>query len=152
MILTDYYKMEKLPSVKSPTRLDCTVSTGSYKPFEDIADKCRQKRFKFHYGATPEQFKAEAQRKGGMAITNSKNISTVYTPNLESPLYGYGDVRGTNDALLFLFTEDYRVVEVFVARGLKNSKNHLFTRFVEGELSQEIEALRKRATPTNTQV
>lgn len=131
--------------------MDCTASTGGYEPFEALAQRGRDKRFKFYYGATPEQFRAEAQRKGGMAITDRDNISTVYTPNLEAPLYGFGDVAGTNDALLFLFAEDYRGVEVFVARGLKHNKTGLFSLFVDGELLQEIEALRKQAAPTNAQ-
>ena len=149
MRLTDYYKMAKLPTCKSKLRMDCTASTGGYEPFEALAQRGRDKRFKFYYGTTPEQFKAEAQRKGGMAITDTKNLSTVYTPDLENPLFGFGDMVGTNDALLFLFAEDYKSVEVFVARGLKNHKTGLFNLFVDGELDEEIEALRKRATLTN---
>lgn len=151
MILTDYYKMAKLPTCKSKMRMDCIASTGSYEPFEARATRTREKRFKFYFGDTPEQFKAEAKRKSGMAISDGSYISSVYVPDLENPLMGYGDMVGTQDALLFLFTEDYRSVEVFVARGLKNNKNGLFNKFTDGELGEEVKALRERATPTNAE-
>jgi len=147
--LTDYYKMAKLPTCKSKLRLDCIASTGSYEPFEARATKTREKRFKFYYGTTPEQFKAEAKRKGGMAITDTENLTSVYTPDLDNPLMGYGDMVGTQDALLFLFAEDYKGVEVFVARGLKNHIRGLFNLYTDGELTEEIKALRERAKPTN---
>lgn len=129
--------------------MDCTASTGGYEPFEALAQRGRDKRFKFYYGVTPEQFKAEAQRKGGMSITDGNNISTIYSPDLDNPFFGYGDVAHTNDALLFLFAEDYKSVEVFVARGLKNHQRGLFTLFADGELADEVEQLRRQAKPTN---
>ena len=150
MILTDYYKMEKLPTCKSKMRLDCIASTGTYDPFEVRATKTREKRFKFYYGSTPEKFKAEAKRKSGMAISDmGDNLTSIYTPDLENPLMGYGDMVGTQDALLFLFDDDYRSVEVFVARGLKNHIKGLFFQFADGELDEEIKILREQAKPTN---
>lgn len=149
MKLTDYYKMAKLPTCKSKYRMDCITSTGCYEPFEALAQHSRDKRFKFYYAVTPEQFKAEAQRKGGMSITDTNNISTIYSPDLDNPLLGYGDVVNTNDALLFLFADDYKSVEVFVARGLKNHQKGLFALFADGELADEVERLRRQAKPTN---
>lgn len=149
MKLTDYYKMAKLPNCKSKLRLDCITSTGGYEPFEEHSQRCKDKRFKFYYGKTPEQFKADAKRKSGAAITDGDNITSVFTPDLDNPLLGYGDMKGTNDALLFLFTEDYTGVEVFVARGMKNHVNGLFTLFADGELADEMECLRQQAKPTN---
>lgn len=128
MKLTDYYKMAKLPTCKSKLRFDCITSTGGYEPFEERAQRGRDKRFKFYYGGTPDTFSADAQRKADRVITDTTNISSVYTPDLDNPLLGYGDVAHTNDALLFLFSEDYREIEIFVARGLKNhQKRAVFT-------------------------
>lgn len=56
MKLTDYYKMAKLPTCKSKLRFDCTTSTGGYEPFEERAQRGRDKRFKFYYGGTPNTF------------------------------------------------------------------------------------------------
>lgn len=149
MKLTDYYKMAKLPNCKSKLRFDCVASTGGYEPFEEKAQRGRDKRFKFYYGGTPDTFTANAQRKADRAITDGESISSVFTPDLDNPLMGYGDTKGTNDALLFLFSEDYRQIEIFVARGLKNHSKGLFALYADGELSEEIEQLRAQAKPTN---
>lgn len=149
MKLTDYYKMMKLPTCKSKLRFDCVASTGGYEPFEERAQRGRDKRFKFYYGGTPDTFSADAQRKADRVITDTTNISSVYTPDLDNPLLGYGDVAHTNDALLFLFSEDYREIEIFVARGLKNHQKGLFSLFADGELADEVEQLRQLAKPTN---
>lgn len=147
--LTDYYKMAKLPNCKSKLRFDCTASTGGYESFEQRALNCRDKRFKFYYGGTPDTFSATAQRKADRAITDGTNISSVFITDLDKPLLGYGDINGTNDAVLFLFAEDYRAMELFIARGLKNNVKGLYNLFADGELDEEINALRKQAKPTN---
>ncbi|MCD8306362.1 MAG: hypothetical protein LUC49_06900 [Prevotella sp.] len=72
----------------------------------------------------------------------------MYIPDVEQPLKGYGDVKGTGDGLLFLFSADMKQMEVFVARGYKRCINELCTLFIDGELDDEIEALRNRANPT----
>lgn len=150
MILTDYYKMQEI-RVRKSHRFDCTASTGGYNPFEAIGGKCRDKvkRFFFYYGGVPESFNAHAQRKADRVITNGDNLSSVYIPDLDNPLLGYGDMRGTNDALLFLFTDDYKQIEIFVARGYKNNAKGLFTLFADGELADEVAHLRQQATSTN---
>ena len=148
MKLTDFYKMTKLPNCKSKLRFDCIASTGEYEPFEERAQRGRDKRFKFYYGGTPDTFTAEAQKKTDRVITDTTNISGVYTPDLDSPLLAYGDVANTDDALLFLFSEDYRQIEIFVARGMKNHVKGLFALFADGELNDEIARLRALAKPT----
>lgn len=147
MKLTDYYKMQEIKVVKSH-RFDCIASTGEYEPFEAIALRGRDKRFFFYYNGVPDTFSADAKRKAERAITNSNNISSVFIPDLDNPLLGFGDVVNTNDALLFLFSEDYRQIEVFVARGYKHNVKQLFALFADGELSRELETLREQAKPT----
>ncbi len=149
MKLTDYYKMVKLPACKSKSRFDCVASTGGYEPFEKRAQRGRDKRFKFHYGCTPDTFTANAKRKADRVITDTTSISSVFAPDLDNPTKGYGDTVGTGDALLFLFSEDYRQIEIFVARGLKNHVKGLFALFVDGGLADEMECLRQQAEPTN---
>lgn len=149
MKLTDYYKMVKLPNQKSKLRIDCIASTGSYEQFEQMARDCRDKRFKCYYTHTPDTFSANARRKADMAITNGESISSIYIPDIDNPLLGYGDVKSTNDALLFLFSDDYMKIEIFIARGLKNHQKGLFSLFVDGELDGEMEQLRQQAKPTN---
>lgn len=149
MKLTDYYLMRHLSTSKSKYRLDCVYSTGGYEPFETSATRSRDRRFKFYLSTTPDTFSADAQRKSDMAITDGNSISSVYFPDLDNPLLGYGDVAGTNDALLFLFNDDFTEVEMFVARGLKKHQRGLFTLLTDGELADEMEQLIKLAKPTN---
>lgn len=145
MIITDYYLLKELKPMKSH-RLDCTASTGGYEPFEAIAQRSRAKRFFCYYNGVPDTFKADAKRKADQAITNSNNISSVYTPDLENRFLGFGDTKNTNDALLFKFAPDYKQLEIFVCRGYKNNKHGVFNLFLGGELDAEIGQITKSVT------
>lgn len=149
MKLTDYYKMQELKVMKSH-RFDCISSTKEYEPFESIGQKARDKRFFIYYSNVPSRFIQNTKLGVDKAITNGKNISSVYVPDLNNPLYGYGDTKNTDDALLFLFSYDYKQLEIFVGRGLKNNKKGLCSLFVNGELNAEIELLRKKAKNNET--
>lgn len=145
--VTDYYRMERLPEFqknKTP-RFDCTASTGSYPAFEQIANKSRVKRFFCYYNGLPDSFSQNAKNNAEMAITNTKNISSVFIPILNKHWLGYGDVRGTQDALLFVFSGDYSVMEIFVARGYKNNRKGLFNLLYDNELAEQLDRLRERA-------
>lgn len=142
MILTDYYKFERLPDCKAKTRLDCTQSTQSYPEFEAMRNKAGQ--LFMYLGNVPEQFNANVKRRADMALSKTKNISSVFVPDV-TLLFGYGDVRGTNDALLFVFNADYTAFDLFVARGQKNNRGALYNLLADNELSQEIEILKQRA-------
>ena len=61
------------------------------------------------------------------------------------PLKGYGDTANSDDALLFNFSDDYKRLEIFVARGFRNNQKQLFELFLDGELDEEIKTLKKRA-------
>ena len=70
----------------------------------------------------------------------------------------YGDFRGTTDALLFVFhnlnvingvTQQGSVIEVFVARGKSKDRVPLFEMLSDGELDDEMNELRKKASPTD---
>ena len=148
MILTDYYKLQVLKVMKSH-RFDCTASTGEYPLFEEIAKRARSGRFYCYYNGVPDTFSANAKRKADRAFTNKDNISSVFITDLANPLNGCGDVKGTNDGLLFLFSDDYSTVEWFVARGYKNNIKNLFNMFADGELEDELNCLRERAKPIN---
>ena len=152
MILTDYYKLQVIKVMKSH-RFDCTASTGEYPLFEEVAERARNGRFFCYYNGVPDTFSANAKRKADRAFTNKDNISSVFIPDLANPLKGYGDVKGTSDGLLFLFSDDYSTVEWFVARGYKNNIKNLFNMFTDGELEDELQMLRARAkAATQTQL
>lgn len=144
MILTDYYRMERLPEndSKRTPRFDCVASTKSYPPFQAMAAKSRQKRFFCYYNGIPDSFSDRARNQAERAITNGKNISSVYVPNMNNIHKGFGDVRNTNDAIIFEFSEDWRTMELFIARGYKNGQAGLFQMYYSGELRSEVERLR----------
>ena len=144
MILTDYYKLQELRQLKSH-RYDTVASTGGYPPFEAIGARSKGGKFHCYYNGVPDTFNSDAHRKADRAITCTKNISSVFIPDLTNPLIGYGDTRGTTDALLFLFSGDYTQLEILVARGYRNNSRNLYNLLADGGLDDEITLLRQRA-------
>lgn len=142
MILTDYYNFGKLPEQKSKTRFDCVSSTASYMEFEALRNKAGE--LFVYYGDIPNYFKGDVRRKAGKAITKTKNISSVFVPNIER-LIGYGDIKGTQDAILIVFNDSYTQMEIYVSRGQKNNIAGLYNLFADGELDKEMDSLRGRA-------
>lgn len=151
MRLTDYYKLEKLPNSISKERMDCVASTGSYDLIEETGmGKRGWLGIKMYFSNIPPHFKAHNRRKADKILSfGSKNFSSVYFPNINYPTFGFGDVEKTQDGLLFLFNKEFTQVEIFVARGLKNSISNLFNLFLDGELEEEINNIRKIAKPVN---
>lgn len=151
MILTDYYRFEKLPNQKAGTRMDCTISTKSYNPFEKSTNS--KGGIVIYIGKNPH--KPGRTGKSDLSTTNPNgdNITSIYTPDVALP-YWYGDTKDTSDALLMIHTNfgiingrvaDGSIVEVFVARGQKHNVHGLYTLLVEGDLDEEMQQLRERA-------
>lgn len=165
MIITDYYKFEKTALI-SGTRMDCVASTKSYPEFEDKrktrANKQTEKKDANYIGAltcyysnVPDRFGDDARRKADKSVSiGSKNLSSVYVPDVTKP-YAFGDVQGTTDAILFAFSNTFGVtdgrvkqggvMEMFICRGMSNNCNALYNMLCNGELDDEIEAMRSKA-------
>lgn len=147
MILTDFYRFEKLPIQKSKLRIDCTASTGSYNPLEVLRNKAGDL---FLYIGDNTHTKAGKERKADLALSRTVHISSVFNPDLNLP-YWYGDMKATADAFLFVhnnveFVEGGiqagAVIELFVARGQRNNRIPLYNALCDGELDEEMNALR----------
>ena len=168
MILTDYYRFERVAS-KAKSRMDCTASTHSYPEFEDRkatrANKATEKRdatdlgdLVVYYNNVPMQFGGSVHRKADKSISiKGHNLSSVYVPDVTKNI-GYGDFKGTADALLFVFhnfnvvdgvIQPGSVMEVFVARGKSRDRVPLFELLSDGELDEEMDELRKKAHLTD---
>lgn len=152
MIITDYYNLQRLPDTKSKTRFDVLTSTGSYPEFENLRNK--KGELFFYFVDVPDKFKADVRRKADKSLTSrlGKNVSSIFIPNVTLS-FGFGDVQHTSDALLLVFNADYTQIEIFICRGQRNNRNALYNLLTDGELSGEIEAIRKRAVTisvTNT--
>jgi hypothetical protein len=141
-LITDYYKAEKLPET-AKTRYDVTASTGSYEPFE-MKLRNRQGGLNFHFGDCPAAFRFAGVKRPDKAITRGENISSVFVPDPSLP-YGFGDVYHAQDAILYIFSKDWQVIELFIIRGQRNNRQGLYHLLCDGELDQEIDLLRKQA-------
>lgn len=163
-ILTDYYKFGRV-ATKAKSRLDCVASTESYPEFEEKratkATRATEKKdatnigdLVIYYLDVPEQFGGNVHRKADKSITiKGKNLSSIYVPDPSSGL-AYGDVKGTADALLFVFDglevvngaiQAGATIEVFIARGKSKDRVPLYNLLSDGELDEELNDLRRRA-------
>lgn len=142
MILSDYYLLEKLPLSKSKMRYDVTESTGGYQSFETLKNKAGQ--LFFYYGDVPDRFNARVKRRADKCISKTHNISSVFVPDVTLP-FAYGDVNFSSDAILLVFKDDYRVIELYVARGQKNNQRNIYNLLCDGELNNEIQLLKEHA-------
>ena len=161
MYLTDYYRFEHL-SGKAKTRLDCIASTRSYPNLE--RERCTKSSTKAEQGdlylycnqiPTP-QFSEIVKAQADRSLTiKGKNVSSIFVTELR-PDTGFGDFKGTGDALLFVF-KNYQylgisaevggTVEVFIARGMKSAKKRLYADFKAGRFIAEMQRLRAAAFP-----
>lgn len=148
MILTDYYKGEKLTDALC--RYDITASTGKYDLFESLLSNRR----KFNIGGLSFNFASQPKIYGGKKVDSilckgSHSITKIFRPNLNNN-YAYGDINGSNDGCIIAFNPDYKefgitTIEIFIARGLKRDIDVLWFQLTDGYLNNEIEALRKKA-------
>lgn len=171
MILTDYYRFRRV-ATKSSTRMDCVASTHSYPEFENkrSATGCKETArhdativgaLVAYYTDTPPTFKGHARRRAGKNINmRGGNVSSIYTPDPKG-CYGYGDVKGTSDALIFVFKDLNTVngviqsggeMEVFIARGESKNRVALWNYLLDGGLDDEMNDMRAKATLEGTVV
>lgn len=153
MILTDYYRFEKKPGQNSKMRMDCTASTQSYNPFEALRNK---NNVLFVYVGDNSYTEAGERGKSDLALSRGEHITSLNTLYPEQPFW-YGDFHKTPDALLMIHkgferyadgrVADGSTIEIFVARGYRANRLNLFAEFIDGVLSDDMEALRKRALP-----
>ena len=150
MILTDYYKFVKLDGQKSKMRIDCASSTRSYDTLERYRDK--KGALKLYIGDNTYT-RAGQDGKSDLALSYKDHISSIFAPDIKQP-YWYGDFHNTADAALFIShnvafvngaIQPGSVVEVLVARGQRANRQGLFNMLCDGDLSDEVEELRKRA-------
>ena len=149
MIFSDIYWNEKFPNQKSKLRIDCTATTGGYNPLEAFRNKAGDL---FVYISVNTYTKAGKERKADLVLSRGEHISSLYNPSLEFP-YWYGDMKGTKDAFILAHhnaefvnggIQAGAVIELFVARGQRNNIRQLYRMVCEGELDEEMNALRKR--------
>lgn len=171
MILTDYYRFERVAK-KAKHRMDCVASTNSYPEFEcRRATKTQRETEKrdaiqvgdliIYWVAPDSHMRADRKRRADRSITlKSDNLSSVYNWQQEGEgWFSYGDFKGTTDALLFIYKveevnatiQEGAVIEIFIARGKSNECNSLCNLYDNGELDDEMNALREAVTKSVTE-
>jgi hypothetical protein len=144
MHLDTYYRFERLPD-SAKTRRDLVAFAHEYPPLH----RSNQAGDVWIYITSARAYiDAKERLQAEKAIsTREGSLSSVYHPDVSYPLFGMGDVKGTEDALLFRFSDsEQSAVDVFVAKGKKNLKGHLFQMLCEGELDEEIRQLKDAAS------
>lgn len=147
MTLDYYYEFKKIEETR--TRIDCSGRTGIYNPLE----KRRNVQGKlFIYLSHNTYTKGDTETKADLVLSKGKHISSIYMPK-EGALFGFGDMRDTNDTLLFIL-HDVKIIngalmpgarlEIFVVENGKNQTNLLYNMFCDGLLDDEIKTLRER--------
>jgi hypothetical protein len=98
--------------------------------------------------AVPDCIESHSHRKPPMSLSISGNIyiSGLYIPDLRKPEMAFGDVKGTEDAILCIIGESQ--IEIFIAKGKKALSHQFYQLFSDGadiDLKAEITDHRKRA-------
>jgi len=148
---TDFYRFDRLDGQKSKTRVDCEVCTNSYQPLEAL----RGKDGGLHVYITKNYYTQDGTNfKSDLALNCGRHISSLYQPDPSKAML-FGDVMGTNDALIIQADEleinqdgvitEGGFIEVYVARGMKRDKYALWLAAVNGELDSGMEAMRLAA-------
>lgn len=145
MIITDYYRFERLGTTKSANRFDCTATTGTHPELESLRNP--QKNLFIYFGNVPDRFRGDVKRKADKSLTSrmGKNLSSLFVPDVTKPI-SFGDISHTTDAILVQFNptlEEPTQIEMFVCRGQKNNRLSLFNLFIDGELTSEIEVIKQ---------
>ena len=138
-LLDVYLRFERLGKTRSKARLDLVGYNQVYEPLQ------KQDKVWIYLSSTPEHISPNQKRKSELCITGSdgKYITGVFIPDIHRPEIGYGDIKATTDAALFLICENS--LEVLIAKGKKNSVFALYQLLADGELDEEIGALRERS-------
>ena len=147
--LASYYKGIKCPDKKQ--RYEIHYRYSEYQIFEDVLLNKREPNkggLSFNFGLTQkERYKAKAERIPDYCISRGSHISGIYMPDTSLP-YGWGDVQHprtkiiTNDALLFIFSPDFTVIEIFIFQGMRNNATQLYRMLCDGFLDKTIATVR----------
>jgi hypothetical protein len=149
---TILYSLVKPTNSKSPSRYDCETSTGNYPEFETLKQHANDGKFKIHVVSVPTKFKGNNTPDvsySSITLSNGTNLSRMFILDPNNRRVGYGDVNGTNDALIFVISEDYTRIEIFIALGMKHKSRDLCIAFIRGYYDGEIEQLRQEVKAAN---
>jgi hypothetical protein len=155
MILNEYFRFERLENTVSKNRLDLTAWTCEIAPLFMPNDKGQS----WFYTNSKPPIKSTRAKQPSFSLTArakwqptqdakpTQHITSVYLPEIEQPEFGYGNLQGTSDALLFVLSENPKRLELFIAREKKSVEQAICNLAIEQdkELLAQMDFLRKRA-------
>lgn len=136
-----YYHLKKLPDDSSKQRMNLIKSNGYYEPIERYRKPDGEISFYIgsnNYSRTPVDL--------AIKVSGGKHISRIEHPEINAK-YATGDVKDTNDALLFKFKNFARTnsrilpnseIEIFVVKGANNDKVLLYSMAIKGLLDEDM--------------
>lgn len=154
-----HYLFQRKGECPSKYRMDCTSASCNYEGFEKLRSK-RADRISFY---VTKNLHIWGRAPYAISVAGGKHITSIYLdettttdPASTSPLLGYGDMIGTNDAFIFKlrgfgFDGEGKIlegasVEVYIYEGEKANVKELLEHFKkEGEEVQEVEVQENRA-------
>jgi hypothetical protein len=131
-----YYKYLKDENTK--TKYCETYSTGNYSRLEILRNK---KNILTVYLVSDNYTKARKISELKLAA-KGVHISRVIQCKANSKI-AYGDVKHTNDLLIFIFNEDKTEFELLIVKGKKYECNLYLNMLLDGVLNDEITNLRQ---------
>ena len=142
-LIDSYYRFERKPDAMAKTRRDLITFFRTYEPLH----KANRSSEVCLYLSDAGNINSRSRRRPRQRISDPQgnHISAIYHPEPEMPEFGYGDVKGTQDALLFIFSPDTTRIEILVAKGKGTVVQNLFDLLCDGELENEIRSLRMEA-------
>ena len=145
-LLDTYYRFERLSNSRSKSRLDLVTCTQTYEPLQ------KQSKAWVYLIKVPQHIRGNRERKSKLCLVGSDGnyISGVFIPEITKPEIGYGDIKGTTDAALFLLGENS--LEILIAKGKKNTAFALYQLLADGELDREIKILKQIIKSANSAI
>lgn len=161
VVLSALYVFRKEEGQKAKHRFTLVKSTGNYELLAHRATRGRKGSERLDplsvgqaicfFNPIPPSFNNNVRQSAEMSLTMGKNnVSSVFVPLPQYPI-GFGDIVGTNDALLFSFHNAERrgkvfaggsTVEVYVARGMAGRSRELYEMAINRRLTGDVRTLR----------
>lgn len=149
---SSYYKFERLPDSKSASRYDCTAIGGERNAaFDALIETPRNKARYIYVNQGHRNLKVEPLANSVLSLDKNKNhISRVYAYGgalQGGRLRGYGDIKGTKDAIVIEVSPDGCTLEVFISPNNKAIQTLIYEAFTNDSIAteQSADALRAAA-------
>jgi len=135
-VFDSYYQFKKDP--KKRTKLILQKEYGEYELF---------KEFNHFYLVNTDYVQVNARRKAQYKLVANGNYGHISSLFIGSSSYwGYGNVRTANEDLLIFYLDlEKDLLEVYISEGRYYEWNLILNQIQNGELTSEIELLRKGA-------